>query len=132
MLKLLHPDEMVRLAPQLKPYLRRPDPTWPEIWDAADWLRHELDVSKSLWGEACLAMGRSEAWVAIACHRLAARPGGRLVISFGLGGLVEKLRKSEGASLKTSPASIVPRADEGDESFFVEGVDDLRPVTQAG
>ena len=51
MLKL-HPDELVRLAPRLRLYLRRPDPTWPEVVDAADWLRHDLDVSKPLWGEA--------------------------------------------------------------------------------
>jgi replication initiation protein RepC len=58
----LHPDELVRLAPRLKPYLHRPNPTWPELVDAADWLRHDLDVSKAaepLWGEACLAMGRA-------------------------------------------------------------------------
>ena len=36
------------------------------IVDAADWLRGELGVSKSLWGEACLAMGREEAAIAIA------------------------------------------------------------------
>ncbi len=48
----------MRLAPRLKPYLHRPDPSWPGIVDAADWLRHDLDVSKPLWGEACLAMGR--------------------------------------------------------------------------
>src|SRR6516162_4306390 len=52
------PDELVRLTPKLKPYLRRPNPTWPDIVDATDWLRHDLGVSKSLWGEACLAMGR--------------------------------------------------------------------------
>jgi Replication protein C C-terminal region len=33
--------------------------------DAADWLRH-LDVSKPLWGEACLAMGREQAAIALA------------------------------------------------------------------
>ena len=38
----LHPDELVRLAPRLKPYLHRPNPTWPELVDAADWLRHDL------------------------------------------------------------------------------------------
>src|SRR6516225_10105588 len=38
-------DELAKLAPRLKPYLRRPSPTWPEIIDAADWLRHDLDVS---------------------------------------------------------------------------------------
>jgi replication initiation protein RepC len=62
----LNPDELVRLAPRLKLYLRRPDPTWPEVIDAAAFLRSDLDVSKSLWGEACLAMGRHEAAIAIA------------------------------------------------------------------
>ena len=62
----LHPDELVRLAPRLKPYLPRASPTWPELVDAADWLRHDLDVSKPLWGEACLAMGREQAAIALA------------------------------------------------------------------
>jgi replication initiation protein RepC len=62
----IRPDELVRLTPKLNPYLRRPNPTWPDIIDAADWLRHELGVSKSLWGDACLAMGRKLAAVALA------------------------------------------------------------------
>ena len=65
MLKL-DPDELVRLAPRLKTYLLRPDPTWPDVIDAAAYLRSELDVSKSLWGEACVAMGREQAAIAIA------------------------------------------------------------------
>jgi replication initiation protein RepC len=60
------PDELPRLAPKLKPYLRCPDPTWPELVDAAEWLRADLGVSKSLWGEACLAMGRELAAIALA------------------------------------------------------------------
>jgi replication initiation protein RepC len=60
------PDELVRFAPKLKPYLRSPRPTWPDIVDAADWLRHDLAVSKSLWGEACATMGRDLAAVALA------------------------------------------------------------------
>jgi replication initiation protein RepC len=60
------PDELVRLTPKLKPYLPRPNLTWPDIIDAADWLRHDLGVSKSLWGDACLAMGRELAAVALA------------------------------------------------------------------
>jgi hypothetical protein len=60
------PEELVRLTPKLKPYLRRPNATWPDIIDAADWLRHDLGVSKSLWGDACLAMGRELAAVALA------------------------------------------------------------------
>ena len=62
----IRPDELVRLTPKLKPYLRRSTPTWPDIVDAADWLRHDLGVSKSLWGDACLAMGRELAAVALA------------------------------------------------------------------
>jgi replication initiation protein RepC len=62
----IRPDELVRFAPRLKPYLRRPNPTWPEIVEAADWLRHDLDVSKPLWGDACLTMGRELAAVALA------------------------------------------------------------------
>jgi replication initiation protein RepC len=60
------PDELVRLTPKLKPYLRRPNPAWPDIIDAAEWLRHDLGVSKSLWGDACLAIGRELAAVALA------------------------------------------------------------------
>jgi replication initiation protein RepC len=62
----IRPDELVRLTPKLQPYLRRPNPTWPDLVDAADWLRHDLGVSKSLWGNACLAMGRELAAVALA------------------------------------------------------------------
>jgi replication initiation protein RepC len=62
----LSTDELVQLAPRLKPYLRTSAPGWPEIIDAADWLRHDLGVSKPLWGEACLAMGREEAAIALA------------------------------------------------------------------
>lgn len=46
-------------------YLKSPRPAWPEIVDAADWLRGELGVSKSLWGEACIAMGREQAAIAV-------------------------------------------------------------------
>jgi hypothetical protein len=46
-------------------YLRSHAPNWPEIVDAADWLRHDLGVSKPLWGEACLAMGRETAAIAL-------------------------------------------------------------------
>jgi replication initiation protein RepC len=60
------PDELVRLTPKLKPYLHRPDPAWPDIVDAAEWLRGDLGISKSLWGDACIAMGRELAAVALA------------------------------------------------------------------
>src|SRR5215472_4537153 len=62
----IRPDELVKLAPRLKSYLLRPNPSWPEIIDAADWLRHDLEVSKSLWGDACITLGRDLAAVALA------------------------------------------------------------------
>jgi replication initiation protein RepC len=62
----LTPDELVRLAPRLKAYLRQPDPDWRDLVDAAGFLRSDLDVSKSLWGDACVTMGRIEAAIAIA------------------------------------------------------------------
>ena len=76
------PDELVRFAPKLKPYLRGPRPTWRDIVDAADWLRHDLGVSKSLWGEACVTLGRDLAAVALAIvstkepEHFTASPGG--------------------------------------------------------
>ena len=59
-------DELTRIAPRLRTYLKSPRPSWPEIIEAADWLRGELGVSQSLWGEACIAMGRQQAAIAIA------------------------------------------------------------------
>ena len=54
------------MAPRLRPYLQSPNQNWREIVDAADWLRHDLGVSKSLRGEACLATGREAAAIALA------------------------------------------------------------------
>ena len=62
----IRPDELIRIAPRLKPYLRHASPSWPEIVDAADWLRHDLGISKPLWGEACVTMGRERAAIAVA------------------------------------------------------------------
>ena len=88
----LTPDELVRLAPRLVPYLRQPSPSWPEIVDAADWLRHDLGVSKPLWGEACLAMGREQAAIALAL--VSAKPEGYFRSSPGgyFHGMVERAR----------------------------------------
>ena len=59
-------DPLGWLTPRLKPYLPRPNPSWPDIVNAADWLRHELKVPKSLWGDACITMGRRSAAMALA------------------------------------------------------------------
>ena len=62
----LSTKELTFLAPRLRGYLRSTTPNWREIVDAADYLRGELGISKSLWGEACIAMGREPAAIAIA------------------------------------------------------------------
>jgi replication initiation protein RepC len=77
----LKTDELLQLAPRLRPYLRTSAPGWPDIVDAADWLRHDLGVSKSLWGEACVAMGREEAAIALAI--VSAKPAGHFTSSPG-------------------------------------------------
>jgi len=91
----LSTEELVRLAPRLRPYLAVPTPTWPAIVDAADWLRGELGVSKSLWGEACLAMGREEAAIAVAI--VSAKPSGHFQSSPGgyFHGMVAKAKAGE-------------------------------------
>lgn len=88
----LTPDELIRLAPRLVPYLRHPSPSWPEIVEAADWLRQDLGVSKPLWGEACLAMGREQAAIAIAL--VSAKPPSHFRSSPGgyFHGMVERAR----------------------------------------
>ena len=91
----LSTDELVRLAPRLRSYLTTPAPTWPGVVDAADWLRGELGVSKSLWGEACLAMGREEAAIAVAI--VSAKPAGHFRSSPGgyFHGMVAKAKAGE-------------------------------------
>ena len=88
-------DELTRLAPRLRPYLRSSAPTWPEIVAAADWLRQDLGVSKSLWGDACLAMGREEAAIALAI--VSAKPAEHFRTTPGgyFHGMVAKARAGE-------------------------------------
>jgi replication initiation protein RepC len=74
-------DELVQLAPRLRPYLRTSSPGWPEIVEAADWLRHDLGVSKPLWGDACLTMGREKAAIALAI--VSAKPAEHFTASPG-------------------------------------------------
>ena len=64
----LSTDELMLLAPRLRgPIFRKPRARRGRtIVDAADWLRGELGVAKSLWGDACQAMGREQVVIAIA------------------------------------------------------------------
>ena len=90
----LSTDALVQLAPRLRGYLATPAPTWPDVVVAADWLRGELGVSKPLWGEACLAMGREQAAIAVA---ISAKPAGHFRSSPGgyFHGMVAKAKAGE-------------------------------------
>ena len=64
---LVYPEELAELAPRLAAHLTAPHPGWRELVDAAgQGLRRELGVSANLWGEACRALGRQGAAVALA------------------------------------------------------------------
>jgi len=91
----LSTDELMHLAPRLRAYLKTPTPAWPEIVDAADWLRGELGVSKSLWGEACITMGREQAAIAVAI--VSAKPAEHFRSSPGgyFHGMVAKAKAGE-------------------------------------
>jgi replication initiation protein RepC len=60
------PAELVDLAPRLAQYIPHGTLIWAHVLEAADWLRGELGVSRSLWAEACKTMGRDQAVLAIA------------------------------------------------------------------
>jgi replication initiation protein RepC len=88
-------DELLILAPRLRTYLTTPQPVWRDIVDAADWLRGEMGISRPLWGEACLAMGRECAAVAVAL--VSARPPEHFRTSPGgyFHGMVAKAKAGE-------------------------------------
>ena len=124
----IRPDELVRLTPKLKPYLRRSTPTWPDIVDAADWLRHDLGVSKSLWGDACLTMGRELAAVALAVvstkdeEHFRTSPGGYFL------GMVDKTKTGElhlertvWALRRAAQPEVHPRTGRGGERSAPDG-----------
>jgi replication initiation protein RepC len=63
----IYPAELLQLAPRLADHIAQPYPEWPDIVAAAgDGLRVDLGISPSLWGEACVAVGRQMAAVALA------------------------------------------------------------------
>ena len=62
----IKPAELVDLAPRLAQYIPHRTLTWNHVLDAADWLRGELGVSRSLWADACNTMGRDQAALAMA------------------------------------------------------------------
>ena len=77
----VRPEEVVALAPKLGRHVRGARPGWREVVDAADGVREELGISRSLWGRACRVMGRERAAVALAI--VSAKPEGHFRSSAG-------------------------------------------------
>ena len=91
----IKPAELIDLAPRLAQYVPPGTVTWPHVLDAADYLRGELGVSRSLWGEACQSMGRDEAAIALAI--VSTKPVAHFSRSAGgyFAGMVRKHQKGE-------------------------------------
>ncbi len=70
-------------------------PTWPDVIDAATWLRGELGVSPSLWAKACQIMGRETAAIAVAI--VSTKDKGHFTRSAGgyFAGMVQKAERGE-------------------------------------
>jgi replication initiation protein RepC len=92
----LKAEQMIDLAPKLARCILRENPTWTDIVEAAaTYLRPELGVSASLWGEACRIMGRDTAAMALAIvstkqdGHFRSGPGGYFA------GMVRKAQKGE-------------------------------------
>ena len=91
----LKAPQLLELAPRFGTFVTSNNPTWPEIVEAADWLRGELGVSRPLWVEACRVLGREYAALAIAIVSTKA-PGYFLRGAGGyFAGMVRKAEKGE-------------------------------------
>lgn len=119
------PKFLVRVSPPLQNQLFTPSPTWSDVVDAADRLRHQLGISRAAWIDACHALGRYQAATAvaiIAAKRDSIRsPGGYLrgMIARGragelhllrsLHGLAERRRDTENEPCPAALSTIVGR-----------------------
>ena len=96
------PKFVVSVSPPLQDQLLTPSPTWSDVVDAADRLRHQLGISRAAWIDACHALGRYQAATAVAI--IAAKrdtirsPGGYLrgMIARGRDGELHLLRSLHG------------------------------------
>jgi replication initiation protein RepC len=94
----IYPQQLIDLAPRLAGYISaqaRHRPQWHDIVSAATELRAELGVSASLWGEACLELGREPAAIAIAI--ISTKPAAFFTRGAGayFAGMVKKHQRGE-------------------------------------
>jgi replication initiation protein RepC len=92
----LKAGQLIELAPRLGRYVVAETPSWRDIVDAAgSWLRPELGVSPSLWGEACQVMGREAAALALALVSTKDTAHFRSTAGAYFAGMVRKAEKGE-------------------------------------
>ena len=92
----LKAGQLIELAPRLGRYVVTETPSWRDIVDAAgSWLRPELGVSPSLWGEACQVMGREGAALALALVSTKDAAHFRSTAGAYFAGMVRKAEKGE-------------------------------------
>ena len=60
------PQFVLQIAPLFRDHVRRPNPDWSDLVQAAFEVRASLGISQHCWGSACEALGRVEATVAVA------------------------------------------------------------------
>jgi replication initiation protein RepC len=78
------PDLILKIAPQFRGWVGSSKPRWPELEEAATFVRSDLGISLHAWGQACVVLGRMEAvsvLAAIAARQTAGKvrsPGGLL------------------------------------------------------
>ena len=88
--------QLMELAPRLGAFILTETPNWHDIVTAAGQsLRPELGVSVSLWGEACRAMGREQAALALAI--VSTKPAAHFTRGAGgyFAGMVRKYERGE-------------------------------------
>ena len=93
----LTPAQLIELAPRMERYVEHVETAvaWPDIVKGAEWLCGELGVSRTLWGHACMVMGRDLAAVALAF--VTTRPEGHFTSGPAgyYAGMVRKAEKGE-------------------------------------
>jgi replication initiation protein RepC len=88
--------ELIDLAPRLGQWIEPGRTlTWGHVLNAADYLRGELGVSRSLWADACESMGRARATLALAI--VSTKPEAHFTRSAGgyFAGMVRKHERGE-------------------------------------
>jgi replication initiation protein RepC len=82
MLSAVTPKFVLNVSPELQPYVFTTSPSWADIVEAANGLRQQLGISRPAWIDACQAMGRYQAAIAVAVIAVKGKtirsPGGYL------------------------------------------------------